>query len=533
MVGERAHVEVVDGQVLGGDPDLGRRLAHLLGERVGRKAFRQRAGRDRERDVADLGAGLDEPRHRAAAAELAVVGVRREHERPLDVRDHARASRRAARRAPRARPGRGDPRWSGLRRARCRTGSARGSRSRLLRTRDATCRRSRGRAAGSRRASAVPASQSRSASPGSPVSAATVIGVVCDAAAFGSLPFRPLSCCVRVLEPADADAEHRVMLDDLQAGRDELRAAARDVRERGRRLALEPVADLRRAEPPATRSPRRAQRRRERRPGGARRPRRSTHTAREERGEARLRERRQQPGPRDPDRQGQRDHPERVRPAQHDHEARRRSRRRGSARRSTGRRRRCSRGRTSRSGRRRCRRSPSGSRRCRAPRTGRSRSPRRRAPSRRAVRRAPSTHARDHGEPRQREREQAERQHEEEQLDRSLLHVLRPEQAQAVPADERRDRPGERPELAGARLLAVELPGERERGDDDDAVDRQQEVRLGRADVDRDARRNAGERRARPAARARAARARRRPPPARRPTTAAAASRRWWPCGAR
>ena len=33
--------------------------------------------------------GLDEPRHRAAAAELAVVGVRREHEHALPGLDHA------------------------------------------------------------------------------------------------------------------------------------------------------------------------------------------------------------------------------------------------------------------------------------------------------------------------------------------------------------------------------------------------------------------------------------------------------------
>ena len=39
--------------------------------------------RDRERDVADVGAGLDEPGHRPAAAELAVVGVRGEHEHAL------------------------------------------------------------------------------------------------------------------------------------------------------------------------------------------------------------------------------------------------------------------------------------------------------------------------------------------------------------------------------------------------------------------------------------------------------------------
>ena len=62
---------------------------HLVGERVGREPLRERPRRDRERDVAHLAAGLHEPRHRAAAPELAVVGVRREHERALPGLDHA------------------------------------------------------------------------------------------------------------------------------------------------------------------------------------------------------------------------------------------------------------------------------------------------------------------------------------------------------------------------------------------------------------------------------------------------------------
>ena len=49
----------------------------------------QRPRRDRERDVADVGAALDEARHRPAAAELAVVGVRGEHEHALPGLDHA------------------------------------------------------------------------------------------------------------------------------------------------------------------------------------------------------------------------------------------------------------------------------------------------------------------------------------------------------------------------------------------------------------------------------------------------------------
>jgi len=89
MVGERPNVEVVDGQLLDRDTELGGGLAHLARERVGREPLGQRAGGDRERDIADLAAGLDEPRHRPAAAELAVVGVRREDEHLLPGLDHA------------------------------------------------------------------------------------------------------------------------------------------------------------------------------------------------------------------------------------------------------------------------------------------------------------------------------------------------------------------------------------------------------------------------------------------------------------
>ena len=69
-------------------PSSRRRLAHLARERVRLEAGRKRARRDRERDVAHLAAALDEPRHRPAAAELAVVRVRREHERVLPGLDH-------------------------------------------------------------------------------------------------------------------------------------------------------------------------------------------------------------------------------------------------------------------------------------------------------------------------------------------------------------------------------------------------------------------------------------------------------------
>ena len=72
-----------------GNPELPGRLAHLTRERVGREPVRQRARGDREGVVVHLDARLDEPRHRAAAAELTVVGVRREDEHALPGLDHA------------------------------------------------------------------------------------------------------------------------------------------------------------------------------------------------------------------------------------------------------------------------------------------------------------------------------------------------------------------------------------------------------------------------------------------------------------
>ena len=60
----------------------------------GGEALGQRAGGDREGHVPHLGAFLDQARHRAAAAELAVVGVRSEHERPLPAAGHGAALRR-------------------------------------------------------------------------------------------------------------------------------------------------------------------------------------------------------------------------------------------------------------------------------------------------------------------------------------------------------------------------------------------------------------------------------------------------------
>ena len=78
--GKRAHVEVVHRQVRLRDTELGGRLANLAGQRIRREPRRQRARRDRERDVPHLASGLEEAGGRAAAAELAVIGVRREHE---------------------------------------------------------------------------------------------------------------------------------------------------------------------------------------------------------------------------------------------------------------------------------------------------------------------------------------------------------------------------------------------------------------------------------------------------------------------
>jgi hypothetical protein len=86
---ERPDVEVVHRELRVGDAEHSRRLAHLARERVRRETRRQRARRDRERDVVHLHARLHEARHRAAAAELAVVGVRGEHEHSLPRLDHA------------------------------------------------------------------------------------------------------------------------------------------------------------------------------------------------------------------------------------------------------------------------------------------------------------------------------------------------------------------------------------------------------------------------------------------------------------
>jgi hypothetical protein len=87
-LGKRPDVEVVNRESRLRDPELGRRLADLAGKRVRLEPRRERTRRDREGDVPHLAAGLGEARHRAAAAELAVVRVRRQHERAPEPIDH-------------------------------------------------------------------------------------------------------------------------------------------------------------------------------------------------------------------------------------------------------------------------------------------------------------------------------------------------------------------------------------------------------------------------------------------------------------
>ena len=171
----------------------------------------QRPRRDRERDVAHLAPLLDEARHRPTAAELPVVGVRREDERALETREHERestapvparapatarrggAGRRGAaasssERARRARRARAAPRSSGPRRTRRRRRCARRSRASTMpvasETRDVNPRPSPRRVA----SNAAATSQARSATPTTPCSASTVTGVVCEATRFGSRP---------------------------------------------------------------------------------------------------------------------------------------------------------------------------------------------------------------------------------------------------------------------------------------------------------------------------------------------------------
>ena len=99
------------------------------------------------------------------------------------------------------------------------------------------------------------------------------------------------------------------------------------------------------------------------------------------------------------------------------------------------------------------------------------------------------------GEAGDRHGEQAEREPEEQQRDCALVQILRPQQAEPGPGDEQRERPGERPELLRPVVAADQLPAEQHRGTGDHGVERDEQVRVGRADVHRDPRRDAGQRR--------------------------------------
>src|SRR5207247_9810772 len=70
--------------------------------RVRREPLGERFRRDRKGHVADLGASIGEPRHRSAAAELAVVRMRSQHENTPPRNDHDSALLAAAARPARA-----------------------------------------------------------------------------------------------------------------------------------------------------------------------------------------------------------------------------------------------------------------------------------------------------------------------------------------------------------------------------------------------------------------------------------------------
>ena len=93
----------------------------------------------------------------------------------------------------------------------------------------------------------------------------------------------------------------------------------------------------------------------------------------------------------------------------------------------------------------------------------------------------------------ERDGEQAERKVEREQLDCALVEVLRPGERQARPAHEGCERQRDGAELSRARIALDQLPRQGERGGRDHRVERDQQVRLGRADRDRDPGRDAGE----------------------------------------
>src|SRR5207237_3781363 len=84
------------------------------------------------------------------------------------------------------------------------------------------------------------------------------------------------------------------------------------------------------------------------------------------------------------------------------------------------------------------------------------------------------------GQARERDGEQREREDEEEELDRALPEVVDPDDREPRPRDERGQRPRDRPELARPLVSAEELPRERERRSRDDAVERNEQVRVRR-----------------------------------------------------
>src|SRR5581483_2435490 len=184
MLRERADVEVVDGQVRGGDAELRRRFAHLSRERVRREPLRQRPGRDRERDVAHLRALLDQAGHGRTAAELAVVGVRREHEDALP-RVHSATAARAATAVSASAP-QNSGSWNSASSARLSTTIAAKASPRPRRTLPPTVAPSARRNASH---SAAARSHTSAARPGRPVSTATVVTASC--AADGSVPRNP------------------------------------------------------------------------------------------------------------------------------------------------------------------------------------------------------------------------------------------------------------------------------------------------------------------------------------------------------
>ena len=98
------------------------------------------------------------------------------------------------------------------------------------------------------------------------------------------------------------------------------------------------------------------------------------------------------------------------------------------------------------------------------------------------------------GESRHRHRQQPEREPEEEQRDGALVQVLRPEEGEAAPADQQAERPGERAELPRAAVASEQLPAEQSSHARDHRVERDEQVRVGRANVHGDPGRDAGER---------------------------------------